>query len=59
MILDIPEPEDRRVDEKENDSIEKYQEIKREIARMWNMRTVHASDTDCCSIIANCSKELG
>ena len=55
-VVDIVQPWDKRVVEKENKKIEKYQEIKREIASMWNMRTVRASDTGCCRIIANCNK---
>ena len=31
---------DKRIGEKENEKVEKYQELKRQIARMWNMRTV-------------------
>ena len=30
----------KRIGEKENEKVEKYQDLKREIARMWNMRTV-------------------
>ena len=33
-------PEDKRIGEKENEKVEKYQDLKREISRMWNMRTV-------------------
>ena len=29
-------PADKRIDEKENKRVEKYQELKRKIARMWN-----------------------
>ena len=54
-VVDIVQPGDRRGGEKENEKVEKYQEIKREIARMWNMRTVRAGDTGCCRIIANCN----
>ena len=54
-VVDIVQTGDKRFGEKENDKVEKYQEIKREIARMWNMRTVHAGDTGCCRIIANCN----
>ena len=39
-ISDIAVPADKRIDEKENKKVEKYQDLKREIARMWNMRTV-------------------
>ena len=39
-IVDTAVPGDKRIGEKENEKAEKYQELKREIARMWNMRTV-------------------
>ena len=39
-IVDTAVPGDKRIGEKENEKVEKYQELKREIARMWNMRTV-------------------
>ena len=39
-IVDTAVPEDKRIGEKENEKVEKYQELKRQIARMWNMRTV-------------------
>lgn len=52
-VVDIVQPGDKRVVEKENEKIEIYPEIKREIASMWNMTTVRASDTGCCKITAN------
>ena len=39
-IIDIAVPADKRIGEKENEKVEKYQDLKREIARMWNTRTV-------------------
>ena len=39
-ITDIAVPADIRIGEKENEKIEKYQDLKREFARMWNLRTV-------------------
>jgi len=39
-IIDIAVPADNRIGEKENEKVEKYQGLKREIARMWNMRAV-------------------
>ena len=39
-IVDIAAPGDKRIGEKENKKVKKYQELKREIARVWNMRTV-------------------
>ena len=39
-IVDIAVEGDKRIVEKENEKNIKYQELKREIARIWNMRTV-------------------
>ena len=39
-IIDIAIPADKRIGEKENEKVEKYQDLKREIATMWNMRTM-------------------
>ena len=39
-IVDTAVPGDKRTGEKENEKVEKYQALKREIARMRNMRTV-------------------
>ena len=39
-IIDIAVPADKRIGEKEKEKVEKYQNLKREITRMWNMRTV-------------------
>ena len=39
-IIDIAVPADKRIGERENEKVEKYQDVKREIARMWNMRAV-------------------
>ena len=39
-IVDIAVPGDKRIGEKENEKVKKYQELKREIARMWYVRTV-------------------
>ena len=33
-------PADRRVEEKEQENIEKYNDLKREIGRMWGIRKV-------------------
>ena len=40
LIVDIAVPADRRVEEKEQEKIEKYQDLKREIGRMWEIRKV-------------------
>ena len=39
-IVDIAVAGDKRIVEKENEKVIKYQELKREIARIWNIRTV-------------------
>ena len=39
-IIDMAIPGDTRVSEKEKEKIERYQEIKREIKRMWNIRSI-------------------
>ena len=39
-IIDIAVAADKRIGEKENEKVEKYQDLKREIERMGNMRTV-------------------
>ena len=39
-IIDIAIPGDVRVSEKEMEKIERYQELKREIKKMWNIRSI-------------------
>ena len=39
-LTDIAIPGDIRVSEKEKEKIERYQELKREIKRMWNIRSI-------------------
>ena len=39
-IIDIAIPGDMRVSEKEKEKIERYQELKKEIKRMWNIRSI-------------------
>ena len=43
LIVDIAVPADRRVEEKEQEKLEKYQDLRREIGRMWEMRKVQAA----------------
>ena len=38
IIVDIASPWDDRVYEKEYENIEKYQDLKREIGRLWGIR---------------------
>ena len=39
-IVDSAVAGDKRIVEKENEKVKKYQEIKQKIPRMWNTRTV-------------------
>ena len=39
-IIDIAIPGEIRVTEKEKEKIERYQELKRNIKRMWNIRSI-------------------
>ena len=39
-ITDIAIPGEIRISEKEKEKIERYQELKREIKRMWNIRSI-------------------
>ena len=38
IIVDIASPRDHRVHEKEGEKIEKYQDLKREIGKLWGIR---------------------
>ena len=40
IIIDIAVPGDKRIEEKEREKIEKYQELKREIGRLWSLKKV-------------------
>ena len=40
IIIDIAVPADVRVEEKEKGNVEKYQDLKKEIRRLWKMRNV-------------------
>ena len=42
LIVDIAVPGDIRVEEKEQEKVEKYQDLKREIGRMWKIRKMQA-----------------
>ena len=39
-IVDVTVAGDKRIVEKENEKVKKYQELKQKIPRMWNTRTV-------------------
>ena len=40
LIIDIAVPADVNVGEKEKEKVEKYQDLKREIARLWKLKRV-------------------
>ena len=40
IIIDIAAPADVRVGEKEREKVEKYQDLKREIGRLWKLKMV-------------------
>ena len=40
LIIDIGVPEDARVKAKEQEKVEKYQDLKMDIANTWNMKRV-------------------
>ena len=40
LVIDIACPFDTSIDQKEQEKIEKYQDLKREIKRLWNLRKV-------------------
>ena len=40
IIVDIASPWDHRVYEKESEKVEKYQDLKREIRKLWGTRRV-------------------
>ena len=37
-IIDFPVPGDSRIEEKEKDKIEKYQDLRRELQKIWNVK---------------------
>ena len=40
IIIDIAIPADLRVEEKEKEKVEKYQDLKKEIRRLWKLRNL-------------------
>ena len=40
IIIDIAVPGDKRIEDKEKEKIEKYQDLKREIGRLWSLKKV-------------------
>ena len=39
FIIDIAVPGDSRVGEKEREKVDKYQDLRREVAKLWNIKT--------------------
>ena len=54
-IVDIAVAGDKRIVEKQNEEVKKYQELKEKILRMWNMRTVQVIQI----VVRKCNEELG
>ena len=40
LIIDIAVPGDTRIKQKEQEKVEKYQDLKREITRLWSLRKI-------------------
>ena len=40
IIIDVAIPEDKRIIDKEKEKTEKYQNLKREIQRLWNLKKI-------------------
>ena len=40
LVIDVAVPGDIRIEEKENEKVEKYQELKQEIIKLWEMKKV-------------------
>lgn len=43
MAIDIDVPEDRNICEKEKEKISKYQDLRLEIMKIWNIKNSHSS----------------
>ena len=41
IIIDVAIPGDKRITDKEKEKIEKYQKLKREILRLWNLKKIN------------------
>ena len=53
--MDIAVAGDKRIVEKDNEKVKKYQELKEKVPRMWNMRTVQVIQI----VVRKCDEELG
>ena len=52
IIIDFAVPGDSRIDEKEKEKIEKYQDLRRELQKIWNVRedyTISCGLFMCCT----------
>ena len=64
-IIDIAIPGDIRVSEKEKEKIERYQELKTEIKRLWNIKNIKVTSVNVGALdstskkLKNCTEELG
>ena len=56
IIMDIAIPGDSRVHEKELENIEKYQDLRQEIRRMWSVKNVDAVPV---GALGSVTKKLG
>ena len=41
LIVDVAVPGDCRINEKEKEKIDKYQDLRREVSRLWQQKKVH------------------
>ena len=55
--VDIAEATDKRIGEKENEKVDKYQDLKRNCKNVEHENC--AGGTNCCRIIGKCNKKLG
>ena len=57
IIIDIAVPADVRVEKKEKEKLEKYQDLKKEIRRLWKLRNVETVPVEI-GALASVSAEL-
>ena len=41
LIVDVAVPGDCRINEKEKEKIDKYQDLRREVSKLWQQKKVH------------------
>ena len=58
MTIDIASSRDQTLEEKENEKMEKYQELKREIKRLRNLRSINLIPV-VVGMLGSVNKELG